>query len=111
MTETSSNNTTGNASHGVAVQRLVRLSDRVGSLIHGFDAPEHRESVRQLRREVKAMEIQLEAAKNRHCFCPDCRDKVRDEECLRCQVQRLMRKLRKYEPNDPDETPRGTSHE
>lgn len=46
------------------------------------------------------MEIQLEAAKNRHCFCPDCRDKVRDEECLRCQVQRLMRKLRKYEAND-----------
>lgn len=80
-------------------QGLVRLSDRVGSLIHGFDAPEHRESVRRLSREVRAMENQLEAAKNRHCFCPDCRDKVRDEECLRCQVQRLTRKLRKYEPN------------
>lgn len=80
-------------------QGLVRLSDRVGRLIHGFDAPEHREAVRQLRREVRAMEIQLEAARNRHCFCPDCRDKVREEECLRCQVQRLTRRLRKYEPN------------
>jgi hypothetical protein len=51
---------------------------------------------------VRALEIQLEAAKMGHCFCPDCRDKVRDEECLRCQVQRLTRRLRKYEI--PDES-------
>ena len=89
---------------GGSDDRLVRLSDRVGSLIHGFDAPEHRESVRQLRREVQAMEIQLEQANRQHCFCPDCRDKVREEECLRCQVQRLTRKLRKYEPNSDSAT-------
>ena len=89
--------TTDSAAVSGCEQGLVRLSDRVGSLIHGFDAPEHRESVRQLRREVRALEIQLEAAKTRHCFCPDCRDKAREEECLRCQVQRLTRKLRKYE--------------
>ena len=67
--------------------RLVRLSDSVRAL---DDA---------LGKRVRALEIQLEAAKNRHCFCPDCRDKVRDEECLRCQVQRLTRRIRKYEPN------------
>jgi hypothetical protein len=48
-------------------------------------------------RHIRALKIQLEAAKSQHCFCPDCRDKVRDEECLRCQVQRLTRKLRKYD--------------
>jgi hypothetical protein len=73
------------------MKRLVRLSDAVRAL----DG--------DLGRQVRALEIQLEAAKNRHCFCPDCRDKVRDEECLRCQVQRLTRKLRKYEPNTPDQ--------
>jgi len=72
----------------VALDRLIRLSDSVRAL----DA--------ELGKRVRALEIQLEAAKNRHRFCPDCRDKVRDEECLRCQVQRLTRKLRKYELND-----------
>jgi hypothetical protein len=69
------------------VERLVRLSDAVRTLDD------------DLGKRVRALEIQLEAAKNRHCFCPDCRDKVRDEPCLRCQVQQLTRKLRKYEPN------------
>jgi len=72
---------------GGSDNRLVRLSDSVRAL----DG--------DLGKRVRALEIQLEAAKNRHCFCPDCRDKVRDEECLRCQVQRLTRRLRKYEPN------------
>ena len=72
---------------GVVLPRLVLLSDSVRAL----DA--------DLGKRVRALEIQLDAAKSRHCFCPDCRDKVRDEECLRCQVQRLTRKIRKYEPN------------
>jgi hypothetical protein len=71
----------------VVQTQLVRLSD----FVRAFDP--------DLGRQVREMELQLEAAKNRHRFCPDCRDKVRDEECLRCQVQRLTRKLRKYEPN------------
>lgn len=66
---------------------LVRLSDAVRAM----DA--------DLGKRVRALEIRLEAEKNRHCFCPDCRDKMHEEECLRCQVQRLTRRLRKYEPN------------
>jgi len=42
---------------------LVCLSDRVGSLVHGFDAPEHKASVRQMFREVKGMEKVIDAAK------------------------------------------------
>ena len=72
---------------GGSDDRLVRLSDSVRVLDD------------DLGKRVRALEIQLEASKNCHRFCPDCRDKVRDEECLRCQVQRLTRKLRKYEPN------------
>jgi len=80
---------------GGSDDRLVRLSDSVRAL----DG--------DLGKRVRALEIQLEAAKNRHCFCPDCRDKVRDEECLRCQVQRLTRRLRKYEPNNQAQSSAG----
>ena len=38
----------------------------------------------------------LEIERNsRHEFCPDCRDKVRGEPCLRCQRQRLEAELAK----------------
>lgn len=36
-----------------------RLSDRVGTLIHGFSDPDHRSSVRQLYKDVRAMEDAL----------------------------------------------------
>ena len=38
----------------------TRLSTRVGRLVHGFDDREHKESVRQMMREVRDMEEALE---------------------------------------------------
>jgi len=74
------------------------------------DSPENSAEVgidvQRLVMRVKILEKQLEAAKSHHCFCPDCRDKVRDEHCLRCQVQTLTRKLRKYEHNAEFSQPR-----
>jgi len=52
---------------------------------------------------VRAKELQTELAKvqrileiernSRHDFCPDCRDKVKQESCLRCQKQSLEAEL------------------
>ena len=39
---------------------------------------------------TRILEIERHAA---HHFCPDCRDKVKEEPCLRCQVQALKSKL------------------
>lgn len=46
----------------------------------------------ELERESRTLEVKLAVAKHQHQFCPDCRDKVREEPCLRCQVQQLARR-------------------
>lgn len=42
---------------------------------------------------IRKLELKVQALERRHHFCPDCRDKVQWEPCLRCQVQGLQRKL------------------
>lgn len=44
----------------------------------------------QLERENAKLRRQIEIMQSsQHEFCPDCRDKVKSEPCLRCQVQAL----------------------
>ena len=44
----------------------------------------------QLEDKIKVLQKKLEIREaTAHRFCPDCRDKVRDEDCLRCQRDAL----------------------
>lgn len=49
---------------------------------------------KERRIETRKLEIKTNSS---HKFCPDCRDKVKQEPCLRCRVQMLERKIRGIE--------------
>ena len=71
-------------------------------ILHSWELEEKYEALRsravELERENRTLEVKLAVAKHQHQVCPDCRDKVREEPCLRCQVQQLVRRISKYEP-------------
>lgn len=50
----------------------------------------------EIKRLKKRLELQSSYCDRKHAFCPDCRDKLPDDFCWRCKVQKLKKELEFY---------------
>jgi len=83
-------NATLEADNGLLKITIQQKVEQIGHAEKAIDATQA-----ELTKQRKINDLRTNHCERKHAFCPDCRDKLPDNFCWRCEVQRLKAQLAK----------------